>query len=195
MAKSNQPLLRTFLETVHLSAMGIWVGTLGMAGASAAIVFPTMRSLEPTLGAYPLYTEPHWRLAAGHVAAKLFFASDLVQLVCAPLAGIALVLMVMKKVVPWPSRLIAGRLVVLTLLMAVLSYRFFVLAPRMDRDLALYRAAASAGEMEPAAQHLAAFNADHPTASRIMTTTFVLALLGLVIGAWSASSARRSDLE
>lgn len=175
--------------------MGIWVGTLGMAGASAAIIFPTMRSLEPTLGAYPLYTEPHWRLAAGHVAAKLFFASDLVQLVCAPLGGLALVLMVLKKAVPWPSRLIAARLVVLTLLMAVLSYRFFVLAPRMDRDLSLYRAAASTGEMEPAAQHLAAFNVDHPTASRIMTTTFVLALLGLVTGAWSASSVRRSDLE
>lgn len=175
--------------------MGVWVGTLGMAGASAAIIFPTMRSLDPTLGAYPLYTEPHWRLTAGQIAAKLFFVSDLVQLVCAPLAGFALVLMVLRKYVPWPSRMIAARLIVLTLLMAVLSYRFFVLAPRMDRELALYRSAAVAGEMEPAAQHLGAFNADHPTASRIMTTTFGLAFFGLVIGAWSASTARGHELE
>lgn len=191
MTRDKRTRARAFLETVHLSAMGVWVGTLGMAGASAAIIFPTMRALDPTLGAYPLYTEPHWRLAAGHIAAKLFFASDLVQLVCAPLAGLALVLMVLRKIVPWPSRMMAARLLVLTMLMAVLSYRFFVLAPRMDRDLALYRGAAAAGEMEPAAQHLAAFNADHPMASRIMTTTFGLAFVGLIVGAWSASSRER----
>lgn len=175
--------------------MGVWVGALGMAGASAAIIFPTMKAIDPTLGAYPLYSEPHWRLAAGHIAAQLFFVSDVVQLVCAPLAGLALVVMVLQKLVPWPSRLIALRLVLLTLVMAVLSYRFFVLAPRMDRELALYRIAAETGEMEPAAQHLAAFNADHPTASRIMSTTFGLALAGLVVGAWSASVRREGAPE
>jgi len=179
---------RALLESVHLVSMGLWVGSLGMAGAAAAIVFPEMKSLEPTLGQYPLYTEPHWRLAAGHVAAKLFFVSDMVQLVCAPVAGIALVLLVLRKVVAWPSRLIAGRLVVLTLLMALLSYRFFVLAPRMDRELSLYRLAATAGDMTTAEAHLSSFNADHPTASRIMTGTFALGLLGFALGAWSAST-------
>jgi hypothetical protein len=171
--------------------MGLWVGTLGMAGAAAAIIFPTMRELEPTLGAYPMYTEPHWRLAAGHVAAKLFFVSDLVQLVCAPLAGLSLVLIVLRKLAPWPSRLVAARLVLLTLVMALVSYRFFVLAPRMDRELAIYRSAATAGDMTRADEHLAAFNADHPTASRVMSGTFALTLLGFALGAWSAS--RRPD--
>ena len=168
--------------------MGLWVGSLGMAGATAAIVFPEMRALEPTLGAYPLYTEPHWRLAAGHIAAKVFFASDLVQLVCAPLAGMALALLVLRKRVAWPSRLIAGRLFVLTLLMALLSYRFFVLAPRMDRELSLYRAAAIAGDTARAETHQAAFNADHPTASRVMSATFALAFVAFSLGAWSAST-------
>ncbi|MCW5769346.1 MAG: hypothetical protein KIT19_11750 [Phycisphaeraceae bacterium] len=186
---------RVFLECVHVIAMGLWVGSLGMAGAAAAIIFPTMKSLEPTLGAYPLYTEPHWRLAAGHIAAQLFFVSDIVQLICAPLAGIALVLLVLQRRVPWPSRLIAGRLVVLTLLMAMLSYRFFLLAPRMDRELSLYRAAASAGEMPVAETHLVGFNSDHPTASRVMTATFMLAFAGLALGAWSAASRRRAGNE
>ncbi|MBX3360885.1 MAG: hypothetical protein KF912_08535 [Phycisphaeraceae bacterium] len=186
---------RVFLESVHVIAMGLWVGSLGMAGAAAAIIFPTMKTLEPTLGAYPLYTEPHWRLAAGHVAAQLFFVSDIVQLICAPLAGIALVLLVLQRRVPWPSRLIAGRLVVLTLLMALLSYRFFLLAPRMDRELSLYRAAASEGEMAAAETHLIAFNADHPTASRVMTATIVMALTGLSLGAWSAASRNRAAIE
>ncbi len=172
--------------------MGVWVGVLGMAGVSAAIVFPTMKGLDPLLGAYPLYTEPHWRLAAGHVAAKLFFVSDIVQLVCAPVAGLALVLMVLGKLVPWPSRLMAGRLVVFTLLMAILSYRFFVLAPRMDRELALYRASAQAGEMEPAAAHLAAFNADHPMASNVMGVTFGLGVAAAVLGIGSMVTASRS---
>lgn len=182
---------RALLESVHLVSMGLWVGSLGMAGAAAAIIFPEMKSLEPTLAVYPQYAEPHWRLAAGHIAAKLFFVSDLVQLVCAPLAGLSLVFIVLRKLAPWPSRTMAARLVVMTLLMAVLSYRFFVLAPRMDRELALYRGAAMTGEMEKAGTHLDAFNADHPTASRVMTGTFALALVGLAIGAWSAS--RRED--
>lgn len=165
-----------------------------MAGAGAAIAFPTMKAIEPTLGAYPLYSEPHWRLAAGHVAAKLFFVSDVVQLVCAPVAGLALVLLVLGRLVPWPSRLMAARLVVFTLLMAILSYRFFLLAPRMDRELALYRAAAQAGEMEPAAAHLAAFNADHPTASNVMVATFGLGAAAMALGiAGSVVSARSSE--
>jgi hypothetical protein len=180
---------------MHIVAMGLWVGSLGMTGAVAAIIFPAMKSLEPTLGAYALYSEQHWRLAAGHVASRVFFVSDIVQLFCAPLAGIALVLLVLRKRVPWPSRLIAARLVVLTLLMALLSYRFFVLAPRMDRALSDYRAAASEGEMDSASAHLLAFNTDHPIASRVLTATFVISLTGLGLGAWSASSRFRAASE
>lgn len=175
------------LETVHLAAMGVWAGALGMTGAAAAIAFPTMRGLEPTLGVYSAYTEPHWRLAAGHVAARLFFVSDLVQLGCAGLAGATLAALVLGKRVPWPGRLAAARLLVMTLILALASYRMFILAPRMDSNLARYREAAAAGRMDDAATSQGAFSADHPTASNVLTGTFVLVMAGLVIGAWQAT--------
>lgn len=182
------PFSRSTLESVHIVALGLWVGTLGMAGAAAAIVFPMMRDLDPTLAIYAAYPEPHWRLAAGHVAASLFFISDLVQLVCAGLAGLALTLMVLLKRAAWPDRALAGRFVIMTLLLALLSYRFFILAPRMDQSLAKYRSAAQIGDVASAATHAAEFNDDHPIASNTMSATFVLALGGLILGAWHAAS-------
>lgn len=182
------PVRRAPLETMHLVTMGLWAGTLGMAGASAAIIFPMMRELDPTLTPYALYTEPHWRLAAGHVAASLFFVADIIQLFCAALACLSLVLMVLFKCAAWPDRAMAARFIVITLLLALLSYRFFILAPRMDQSLAEYRAAARLGDIATATTHANAFNDDHPAASNVMSATFVLVLTGLILGAWHASS-------
>ena len=58
-------------ETLHVLSLAVWLGTIMMTGVAAAIIFPEMRRLDPSLAIYSKYTGDHWLLAAGHIAAML----------------------------------------------------------------------------------------------------------------------------
>ncbi|MGQ0628913.1 MAG: hypothetical protein ACT4PL_12535 [Phycisphaerales bacterium] len=72
-------MLRRSLLALHTFALGLWFGSLIMSGVAAAVLFPTLKRLDPTLGAYPKYTGSHWLLAAGHVAEIVFYISDIIS--------------------------------------------------------------------------------------------------------------------
>lgn len=182
----NRPTLSRIGETVHLTALGVWSGALFGAGVAAAVAFPTMRGLEPTLAAYPDYTGEHWMLAAGRVAARVFLVTDGVQFVCALLAigGFALAVATGPKIRSWLRFLRATALGIAFLLV---SFHLLIQGPRMDRDLRAYWDAAAAGDNATAATHQQAFSDQHPTASRIMTGTFVATLATMALGVWSVS--------
>ncbi len=76
----------------------------------------------------------------------------------------------------------------LIIIIAVLSFQFFVLAPRMNRNLVAYWQAAEQGENEAAATLKAAFDADHPLARNLLVVDTALVLALLIIGVWSATS-------
>ncbi len=181
-------------ETVHLTSLGMWTGALFGAGVAAAVAFPTMKSLDPTLGAYPDYSGEHWMLGAGRVAARVFLIADITQFACALLAvgGFVLAVVTGDRARSWLKFFRAGALGVAFLLV---SYHLLIQGPRMDRDLRAYWDAAASGDNATAKVHQDAFAAQHGGASRIMTATFAATLLTLGLGAWSltGTTANRSE--
>lgn len=175
--------LRPLFETVHLAALGVWVGALGMTAATAAVLFPEMRDLDPSLGAFGAYPGEHWVLAAGRVMARVFSVLDSVQIGCAALAALtAFALFVSRANRRWL------RLVLTLAPTAVLVWYLLMVALPMHADLTGYWDAARGGELELASGFRAAFDARHPVASRAMGLTLALALVALVVNGWRSAA-------
>lgn len=158
-----------------------------MAGAAAAIIFPTIRDLDPSLPDYASFTGPHWKLAAGHVASRIFLVADAVALGCLIVSGLTLGLVVASKE-PWRQAWTTGiRLVALFGALSLLTYSFFFLGPRMNTNMRSYWDAAEAGNNEAALQYQAAFDKDHPTASTVMVSSFACVTLLMIAGAFAVT--------
>ncbi|MFI4892893.1 MAG: hypothetical protein ACIAQ0_05575 [Phycisphaerales bacterium JB058] len=180
--------LRRLLETVHLTFVGLWMGSLAMAGAAAAIIFPTVRDLDPSLPAYAAFTGPHWKLAAGHVASRIFLVADAVALGCLIVSGLTLGLVAASKE-PWRQAWTTGvRLVAFFGALSLLTYSFVFLGPRMNTNMVNYWEAAEAGNNEAALEYQAAFDKDHPTASTVMVSSFACVTLLMISGAFAATA-------
>lgn len=180
---------RRFAEAVHIVSASLWAGSILMAAVVAAVAFPTMRDLGPTLSAYEAYSGEHWPLAAGAVANRVFMIVDAAQLVLAMLAAGTLVFLAY-------ANQLGGRLVgivrLLALGIALLTFgvHLFWLRPKMDVDLANYWEAARQGQTETAQEHREGFASKHPTASRLMGATALSALVLGGAGAWGATAPR-----
>src|SRR6185295_5853324 len=70
------------VESVHLVSATVWLGTLLATGLGAAIAFPSMRSLKPTVTDYRVPEDQHWLIVAGHVARPLFSVGDVASGCC-----------------------------------------------------------------------------------------------------------------
>jgi len=175
-------------SALHFASLGVWLGALGMAGVTAAVLFPTMRELDPTLPAFASYTEPQWAIAAGHAAARVFAISEVVQWVTGGLALGSLIFALWRRARAGFRVGPAGGIRVALVVVAVTltCYQALVLGPRMDRNMHAYWNAARAGEVAAALEHKRAFDADHPRASRAMSQTFAAIALALALGCWSA---------
>lgn len=178
---------RRICETIHLAVLGAWLGVLLMTGATAATLFPAVKALAPTLPGYARYEGPHWSLAAGKVAAVLFFIADAAQFAGVLIAGVTFGVSILAFGVSMRSRLTALRGGVLIALLGLLSYQLLVLAPGMNSDLASYWLAAEAGDNAAAARFKAAFDARHPLATNLLAVDAGAVLVLLVAGVWSAT--------
>ena len=69
---STLSTLTRSLNTLLVVSSGVVFGVLAMTAVVAAVVFPKMRELDPTLPGYPAYDGAHWSLAAGIVAERVF---------------------------------------------------------------------------------------------------------------------------
>lgn len=156
--------------------LAFWLGAVGMTGVTAAVAFPTMKEMGPTLPAFAAYSEAHWPIAAGSVARRVFDISAYVQVVCALVALVAGGLRVLVGAGPRP----VARVVWTLLAAACLGWWLVVLTPRMNINLDVFWEAARAGKLERAASAKAAFDMDHPLASRAISGAALFALLGVV---------------
>jgi hypothetical protein len=179
---------RRICETVHLTALGLWLGSLVMTGVAAAIVFPLVKGLDPSLPGYAGYTGEHWLILAGHVAQRIFVAADFVQLIAGVLVLATIGLMLSAGGAAWRKRIAWIRVIAVALSMIVLAYHIFVLGPRMSVELASYWRAAGEGENDTAMVHKERFDAMHPVASGVMGTAAICVLLALVAGAWHVTT-------
>lgn len=176
-----------FLEAVHFSALGVWLGALFMAGAAAAIVFPVMKRLNPSLPAYGAYPNDHWRIAAGRVGQKVFTVCDGVQIAMGVIVVLTMVALLASSGIR--VRGLAGwmRIAATAGAALVLCYHLFVLSPRMNAEARTFWAAAEAGSAATADEARERFAAMHPTATRVMASTAVCLLIAIGAGAWHAA--------
>ena len=182
------------LEALHAGALGIWVGSLGLTAVTAAIAFPMMRELDPTLERYAAYPGEHWRLAAGHIAAPLFQIAGWVEVVCCAVAALTLAMVWTRIGMGGRQAVRVGRWMRMSAVLsaAVLVVAFAaVIGPRMNRNLRLYWNAAEAGQVNAARSAQQAFSADHPISSKLLGATLMLALgsLGCAI-VWPAGQSQ-----
>jgi hypothetical protein len=178
------------LELLHAAALGVWIGTIVLSAVSAAVLFPTMHSLDPRLPAYASYSGPHWSLAAGTVANRIFYISGIVELACAAVAALTLLAVVATRSLPrWAVALrlsVAAGMVVGWLL-------------RLDQarligvELGGYERAASAGDSVAAEVHRSAIASLHPTATSLMAVTLGLLLLALIASLLSTLRSRATE--
>ena len=175
---------RKLADTVHTAGLGVWLGVVLMSGAAAAVIFPTVKALNPSLPAFSAYTGDHWMIAAGRVADRTFAVSDAAQFVCALLAGAGLVLGQPIGDASWRTPRSALRITFFSGAITALAYQLFVLAPRMNANLQGHWTAAAGGDNAAAQALREAFTADHPTASTTLGVIAALVAICLGLAAW-----------
>ncbi|MDQ7014544.1 MAG: hypothetical protein Q9O74_11700 [Planctomycetota bacterium] len=172
-------------STVLVVCAGIAFGVVAMTGVVAAVVFPTTRDLDPTLPDYAAYSGPHWSLAAGILAERVFQVGFLVIGVALAGALISVVLLAIGRRGGggFPAVRVGLTLLTLGIFFAHVGW----LQPRMDDAAGAYRAAALVGDNDAAGEAKARFDSMHPTASRLIGATTFAAFALFVVSAWAAS--------
>lgn len=186
---------RRVCESVHMSALGVWLGALVLVGASAAMLFPTMKHLQPELPGYALYTGPHWLIAGGHMVQKMFLALDVAQFAAVLIAGASFGAAAMWFGLPIRRVSTFVRAALLLGLVGLLSYRLGFLEPEMADNLRRYWAAAAAGDNAAALKYKELFDAGHPVQSRLLGLTAGLVLAAMIATVWSVARADGPDPE
>lgn len=184
----HSPRLRwaALLDRLSVASYAVLAGALGMTGAAAAIAFPTMRDLAPSLGAYPMYPGTHWTLAAGEVMRRVFTVSDIVMLVAGVLGGVAItVAFALRRGAERATIWQWARVLLAIAIIGIIAYQALLLRPAMNDELHAHLAAAAIGDAATADFHRENFSAMHPTASRTLGTTFALSLAACLLGVWS----------
>ncbi len=182
-----------FANGLYWLMLALWLGSLVFTGAIAAMLFPMMRDIDLSLPQYAAYGGSHSILLAGRIMAAIFFMQDVVELAAVAVLAVLLILQFSTFRMPLRRPANVVRVLAAAVLMLLVSYDTFVLAPRMNDNLGeFWRAALDVFSKEPAPEtalagddriivtpHLGAstaeaqrardaFDADHPAASRLM---------------------------
>ncbi len=177
-------------QITHLVALSIWLGSVAMSGVVAAIVFPLMRTLEPTLATYPNYQGDHAMLTGGLIASKVFFTVDFIQFICASLALASFATMIVTGYhINTIARLL--RIMVLCATLALLSYHLFIFMPQLTLTLNGYWDFAAAGDTAQADQFKERFLDSHSAASRILGTLTIAVLINLILTGWTLTAPKK----
>lgn len=188
---SKHGVQRVF-QVIHITALSLWLGAVGMSGIVAATVFPGMARMQPTLGAYPDYEGDHSLLAAGQIAGKVFLIVDSIQFGA---AAIALGSLVTMLIAGYSLNTIPRVLRVITLMatMGLLSWHLFMLMPGMSEDLVLYWDYAQVGDTQQADIHKNNFMALHETAANSLKGLTLGTLISLTLAVWTAIGAKTQE--
>ncbi len=160
---------------LRIIALSLLAGATLAVGATAAIAFPAMKALDPTLATYAKWPDPHWPIAAGAIANTLFRALDWLAL------GVVLIAVI--TLIPRSShqaRSLTGLLCGLSILglVAIVGVNWGYLRPTMHTHLDAYWTAAQSGDIDTGRAERSAFDRLHPVASYLLTSQLVLALVG-----------------
>jgi len=182
------PTPRLALEAIHVLALALWLGFLVASGAVAAVIFPLMRELDPTLSGFTGYTGEHWRIAAGQIAARIFFISDVVQFAAIFFTVTSLVLSCWVFGLPLRRVSTMVRACALGGAALLAGYQLMVLGPTMNATSRDYWEAARAGDLENATRHRERFASMHPEATTALAGTALFVTVTLIAGVCSLAA-------
>ena len=154
-----------------MGAAAAWLMELLMSGAMAAVIFPTMKSLNPVIPGFEKMPQDHWALAAGSVMRIIFLIGDCLQCVLAAVSCVAAVMVIRGYQLRGVRAALLGVPLVVGVVAAVLSAVW--LSPRMRSEMDDAIAAARAGKAEEAQAARARFTAMHPTSEALLGTATV----------------------
>lgn len=167
------------LEAVQVAAWATWSGALLVTGLTAYFVFTLLKGLDPALPEFSAYEGEHWRLLGGYVAERLFIGADVVGFLAICIGGGAFALASWKGHPHPRSWTAAIRALLVMAMVAIMTYRFAVLDPAMQIDLAAYRQAAALGDTANALAMQTEYDAHHKTASNVMVASLLVSLSAL----------------
>lgn len=169
-----------------------------MAGATAAVAFPTLKHFNTQFGStdethyrvlvtdLPAGTEPdQFRFVAGAVAQPVFLISDIVAFACAVVAAGTLMGLIVSRAVPRRRPATLVRSIALAIAVACLASSLIVVTPQIVQASRLHLAAAKAGDLAAAAKHKQAVDELHPLSGNLLAGELVGALVALLAGCWS----------
>lgn len=186
---------RKVCETIHAVAAGMWLGALVMSGATAGILFTTMRTLGPSFQVFSAYEGDQSNLGAGVIQNEVFLALDAVQFGSATLVLATTIAGIVFFRFPIRRASSVVRLLALGAAMMLISFHLFILVPRMQTNAMAYWSAAELGETAAAQTAYDAFDADHPTARLVLMGTMFSVLVLLASGVWGAASAGEAEAQ
>jgi hypothetical protein len=176
---------------LHVAALAVWLGAIGMTVAAAAIVFPTMQKLDPHLAAFDKYTGSHAVLAGDRCLAGVPGVRRRAVCVRAD-RGVTFGIAVMWLGLSVQRVSTFVRAALLLGLVGMLAYRFGFQQPAWDSDLKAYWEAAGIGDNAAAATIQERLRAAHPVQERMMAVTAGMVGAALVIGIVVSPRERRS---
>lgn len=189
--KSTFGILQQIARTMHIACLALASGVIVATGVAAAIAFPTMRDLAPSLPGLS-QVDDNWMIAAGAVMAKVFAITGGIAATAIALSALALVIEAFTAQRRRPVPLM-GRSLVLLLLVSVCAHYTAVLLPTMNHTFDAFVVAARANELDQAATLRAEFESMHPVASRELGAIAFLSLIAALLGAWPVSRQAVTD--
>jgi hypothetical protein len=187
--------LKSLCTALHLTALGIWAGVVGLSAATAAVAFPAMRDLgvRVTSIAEP-FQKDAYRFAAGAIAGKVFLIADAVAFACSLIACITLLVLVLRgHVARRPATYFRG--LALGVALASLAAIMFVVTPGITAGAKGHLDAARAGDEKAAAMHRQAVDDLHPISSKLLGVEVAAVLTALLMGGWAAGASSSAPAE
>lgn len=181
---------RAVCETLHIVALALWLAATLASGLVAAVAFPAMKSLAPTI---PGYAEPsqHYLIAAGAIAQRVFLVADVVNFVAGIIALATLGVSVLVLGTPARRPATIVRSLGVAIAIACLASLLLIVTPRVVGASTQHWAALKANDLAAARTHKAALDDVHPIASRLTGGMAFCVFIALVSGVWSIARAPR----
>jgi len=177
---------RAFCETAHIVCLGIWVGAVSIAAATAAVAFPALKGLQVRIPDLPEPSQSEaFRFAAGSVAQTVFLIGDTVAFACSLVAAVTLLLLIAIFRLPARRPATIIRAVAVAIALASLASIMLIVSPQINTAARMHYEAAKNGDAAAAQVHRQAVDDLHPIARNLYAAEIVAALTALLAGTCS----------
>jgi len=185
-----KPSRHSLWDIATVVAVSVWCNCLIMSAIAAALLFPAMRALNPSLPEYQsVAADQHWLIAAGQPQQEIFKVVNVITIACMAMCLAGTVVRLRRQALPRAL----GALIAVTLLLGIVRSAYVM--PHMFADAGRYWSAARAGDMATAAPLRERFDRWHTPASRLLSAEAIAALATFVSLLATGLPHRRSDNE